>query len=57
MYVVTNRGYKNMRKTIISWKVLVKCAEDSEYWIALKDTKEAHPVKIAKFSKARNISD
>ena len=36
MYVVTNRGQNNIRETTIGWKLLVKCADDSESWLALK---------------------
>jgi hypothetical protein len=57
MHVVTSRGNKKLRKTTIGWKLLVKWADDSETWIALKDMKEAHPVEVAEFSKARDIAD
>ena len=46
-----------MRNTNVGWKLLVKWADDSESWIPLKDTKEAHPVKLDEFSKAHEISD
>ena len=46
-----------MRKTTVGWKLLVKWADDSESWIALKDMKEAHPVDLTDFSKAREISN
>ena len=57
MYVVTSRGQKKMRKTTVGWKLLVQWADDSESWIALKDMKEAHPVELAEFAKAREIAD
>ena len=57
MYVVTSRGNRKLRKTTIGWKLLVQWADDSETWIALKDMKEAHPVEVAEFSKARDIAD
>ena len=50
MYVVTNQGQKKTRKTTVGWKLLVKWADDYESRISLKDTKEAHPVDLAKFS-------
>jgi hypothetical protein len=57
MYVVTSRGQKKMRKTTIGWKLLVQWADDSESWVALKDMKESHPVKLAEGAKARAIAD
>jgi hypothetical protein len=57
MHVVTSRGQKKMRKTTVGWKLLVQWADDSESWIALKDMKEAHPVELAEFAKAREIAD
>jgi hypothetical protein len=55
MYVITSHGQKKMRKTTIGWKLLVQWADDSESWIALKDMKESHPVKLAEFASARDI--
>jgi hypothetical protein len=57
MYVVTARGQKKLRKTTMGWKLLVKWADETESWIPLKDMKEAHPVELAEFSKARDIAD
>jgi hypothetical protein len=57
MHVVTNRGHKKLRKTTIGWNLPVKWADESESWIALKDMKEAHPIKVAKFSKVRDITN
>ena len=57
IYVVTNQGQNKTRKTTIGWKVLVNWADGSESWITIKDTKEAHPFNLTKFSKVRNISD
>jgi hypothetical protein len=56
-YVLTSCGQKKMRKTTIGWKLLVQWADDSKSWIALKDMKEAHPVELAEFAKARKIAD
>jgi hypothetical protein len=46
-----------MRKTTQGWKLLIKWANGSESWIALKDMKESHPIETAEFAKARDIAD
>jgi hypothetical protein len=56
MYVVTSRGQKKLRKTTISWKLLIQWADNSKSWILLKDIKESHSVKLAEFSKALDIA-
>jgi hypothetical protein len=56
-YVVTRRGQRRMRKTTQGWKLLVKWANSSESWIALKHMKESHPVETAEFARAREIAD
>jgi hypothetical protein len=55
MYVVTRRGQKRIRKTTQGWKLLIKWANGSESWIALKDMKESHPVETTEFARARDI--
>jgi hypothetical protein len=57
MYVVTRRGQKRMCKTTQGWKLLVRWANGSESWIALKDMKESHQIETAEFAKARDIAD
>jgi hypothetical protein len=57
MHVITNRGQKRMRKTTQGWKLLIHCWKDgSESWILLKDMKESHPIEVAEFARAREIS-
>jgi hypothetical protein len=57
MHVITRRGQKRMRKTTQGWKLLIRWANGSESWIALKDMKESHPVETAEFAQARDIAD
>ena len=38
-YIITNQGQNKTKTTTVSWKLLVKWADDSESWIALKDMK------------------
>ena len=56
-YIVTNRGQKKLRKTTCGWSLLVKWKDESESWIPLKDLKEAHPVELAEYARARAIDD
>lgn len=55
MYVQTRCGQRRLRKTTQGWKLLVKWADDSESWIALKDLKESHPIDVAEFTMAHGI--
>jgi hypothetical protein len=57
IHAVTRRGQKRLRKTTQGWKLLIKWANGSESWVALKDMKESHPVQMAEFAKARSIAD
>jgi hypothetical protein len=56
-FVVTRRGQKKMQKRTQGWKLLIKWANGSESWIALKDMTESHPIEMAEFARARNIVD
>ena len=55
--VVTRSGQRRLRKTTKGWKLLVKWKDGSESWMKLADLKEAHPVEVAEFAKARGIAD
>ena len=56
-YIVTDRGQKKLRKTTCGWSLLIKWKDESESWVPLKDLKEAHPVELAEYARARAIDD
>ena len=49
MLVVTYQCHKNMKNTIVDCKLLVKWANNSEFWISIKDMKEAKSSGIGFF--------
>jgi hypothetical protein len=57
MYIQTKSGQRRIRQTTIGWKLLVLWKDGSEEWIPLKILKESHPVEVAEFATARNISN
>jgi hypothetical protein len=57
MHMITLRGQKRMRKMTQGWELLIRWANQSDFWIALKDMKESHPVETAEFTRARDIAD
>ena len=57
MHVMTRRGQDRVQKTTSGWKFIVKWRDKTESWIHLKHLKESHPVEVAKFVRARGISD
>ena len=56
-HITTKSGQKRVRKTTKGWKLLIKWKDKSKAWINLADMKEAHPVEIAEYARARGISD
>lgn len=54
-YVVTKSGQRRLRKTTKGWKLLVRWRDGTESWVKLCDLKEAHPVEVAEFAKARGL--
>ena len=44
MYIVTNRGQKEIWKTTVGWQLLVQWQERSESWIHFKDLKQSHTI-------------
>ena len=53
--VFTKSGQRRLRKTARGWKLLVLWKDGTETWVELSDMKEAHPVEVAEFAKARGI--
>lgn len=56
-FFTTKTGRKRLRITTQGWDVLVRWKDGSETWIKLADMKEAHPVELAEFAKARGIAN
>ena len=56
-FVVSRRGQKQLRKTAVIWKLLIRWTDSSESRTHLKDMKELHPIEVAEFAKARGMLD
>ena len=54
-YIVSRSGQKRRRQTTKGWELLVRWKDQTESWIHLKDLKEAHPVEVSEYARARNI--
>ena len=39
MYIVTQRGQSNIRKTTCGWSLLIQWKDETESWLPLKDLK------------------
>ena len=56
-YIRTKSGQRRLHKTMKGWELLIKWKDKSKAWIKLADMKEAHPVKMAEYARARGISN
>ena len=56
-YIMTKSRQKRLQKTMKGWKLLIKWKDKSKVWINLEDMKEAHPVEMAEYARARGISN
>ena len=56
-YITTKSGQRRLRKTMKGWKLHIKWKDKSKAWINLADMKEAHPVEMAEYARARGISN
>ena len=54
-YIITKTGQRRLGQTTKGWKLLVKWKDGSESWVKLTDIKEAQPVDLAEYAKARGI--
>ena len=56
-HITTKSGQKQLWKTTKGWKLLIKWKDKSKAWINLADMKEAHPVEMEEYARARGISN
>ena len=56
-YITTKSRQRRLLKTTKGWKLLIKWKDKSKAWINLTDMKEAHPVEMAEYARARGISN
>ena len=56
-YIMTKSGQKRLQNTTKGWKLLIKWKDKSMARINLADMKEAHPVEMAEYARARGISN
>ena len=56
-WIVSKRGRRSMRQTIVGWKFRVKWKDGTTTWISLKYLKESNPIEVAEYVTARSIQD
>ena len=53
----TSRGIKQKKRTARGWEFLVKWKGGSSDWVASKDLKESHPVKLIDCAMSNDLQD
>ena len=56
MYFTDKDGQSHQRRTTAGWNFKVACEDGSKQWVPLWELKEAFPVKVAVYAKARNLT-
>ena len=56
MYIITKRGKRNLRETMIGWKLQVKWIDGTKQWIPLNIFKDSNWVEVVEFAVALDIA-
>jgi hypothetical protein len=56
-FVTMNNGVKRRQQTTQGWQLLCQWRNESTNWVALKEAKHLHPLKVVEYAYANRIQD